>query len=116
MVSGSACVAEAWRLGGLHDRAGGESGLMAACAALMALEMATVDQTVLMACAVRTAEAIGPAGFLQSSLTFILTAIEPLELSQVDAFLELDRAVGFSLTVFPVSLYVSASLGAEQAG
>ena len=80
------------QLGGLHDRASRECGLMAAGSALIALEPAALDQTVLMASAARTAESIRPAGFLQGSLTLVLGAVEPLELSQGEASLELDRA------------------------
>ncbi len=70
------------QFGGLHDCAGGERGLMAAGSALIALEPAAIDQAMLMASAARSAESIGPAGFLQGSLTLLLGAVEPLELRQ----------------------------------
>ena len=47
---------------GLHDRASRERGLMAAAAALIALEPAAIDQSMLMAIAVGTTEPTGPAG------------------------------------------------------
>ena len=86
------------QFGGLHDRAGRERGLMAAVATLIALEPAAIDQPMLMAIAARTAEPIGPARLLQSSLTLLLGAVEPLELRQGEAFLELDRAAGHGRT------------------
>jgi hypothetical protein len=62
-------------LGGLHDRAGRECGLMAAGSALIAFEPAAIDKAMLMASAARTAEPIGPAGVLQGSLTLLLGAV-----------------------------------------
>ena len=87
-----------WQLGGLHDRAGRERGLMAAVATLITLEPPAIDQSMLMAIAVGTAEPIGPARFLQSSLTLLLDAVEPLELRQRETFLVLDRAAGHGRT------------------
>ena len=63
---------------------------MTAGTALIAFEPAAIDQPMLVALATRTSEPIGPAGFLQSSLTLHLGAVEPLELRQGEAFLELD--------------------------
>ena len=63
---------------------------MAATAALIALEPPAIDQPMLAAIATRTPEPIGPAGHLQSSLTLRIGAVEPLELRQGEAFLELD--------------------------
>jgi hypothetical protein len=51
---------------------------MAAVPTLIALESPAIDQP--MAMAAGTAEPIGPASLLQSSLTLILAAVEPLEL------------------------------------
>jgi hypothetical protein len=102
--------------GRLHDRVGGESGLMAACAALKALGTAAVNSTLLMACAAKTADAIVPAGFFQSSLTVLLAAVEPLELRQEEALFELDRAASHGLTGISVPLYGPVSLGVERAG
>ena len=67
---------------GLHDRASRERGLMAAGEALITLEAAAVDEPMLLAIAAGTAEPIGPARLLQSSLTLLLGAVEPLELRQ----------------------------------
>ena len=53
------------QLGGLHDRAGRERGLMSAGSALIALEPAAIDQPMLMTSAARTTESIRPAGLLQ---------------------------------------------------
>ena len=74
----------------LHDRAGDDCGLMSAGAALKTLEPPSVDQAMLLAIAAGTAEAIGPAGLLQSRLTLLLSAVEPLELRQRETLLELD--------------------------
>ena len=70
------------QFGGLHDRASRERGLMAAGAALITLEAAAVDEPMLLAIAAGTAEPIRPARLLQSSLTLLLGAVEPLELRQ----------------------------------
>lgn len=86
---------------------------MAAGSALIALETAAMDHTVLMASAARTAESIRPAGFLQGSLTLFLGAVEPLELSQGEASLELDRATRHVLTGICVPFYGSALAVAE---
>jgi hypothetical protein len=66
-----------------------------------------------MASAARTAESIGPAGVLQSSLTLLLGAVEPLELRQGEAFLELNRAARHVPTGTCVPLYGSALACAE---
>jgi hypothetical protein len=70
------------QFGGLDDRAGHERGLMAAVATLIALEPPAIDQPMLLTIAAGTAEPIGPARLLKSSLTLILGAVEPLELRQ----------------------------------
>ena len=79
-MSGSYCYAEACGLGGLHDRAGREGGLMAAGTALITLEPPAKYQSMLVALATRTLVPVGLAGFLQSSLTLLLGAVQPLEL------------------------------------
>jgi len=74
---------------------------MAAAATLIALEPAAIDQPMLMAIAAGTAESIGPARLLWAATatqkpkgsTLLLGAVEPLELKQGEAFLELDHAV-----------------------
>ncbi len=81
-----------WQFCGLHDRAGRERGLMAAVATLIALEPPAIDQSMLMTIAAGKAEPIGPARLLQSSLTLLLGAVEPLVLRQGETFLELDAA------------------------
>jgi hypothetical protein len=63
---------------------------MAAGTALIALEPPAVDEAMIMAIATWATEAIRPASLLQSSLTLHLAAVEPLELNQGKAFLELD--------------------------
>ena len=105
-----------WQFCGLHDRAGRERGLMAAVATLIALEPAAIDQPMLMAIAAGTAEPIGPACVLQGSLTLLLGAVEPLELRQGEAFLELDRAAGHGRTGICVPLYGPKVAAAERAG
>ena len=79
-----------WEFGGLHDRAGREGGLNAAGRALIALEPPALDQPMLVALTTRTPEPIWPASLLQSSLTLLLRSVQPLELRQGEAFLELD--------------------------
>jgi len=76
------------QLGGLHDRAGRERGLMSAAAALIALEPTAIDQPMLLSIAAGTAKPIRPSSLLQGSLTLLLGAIEPLETRQREAKLE----------------------------
>jgi len=104
------------QFGGLHDRAGRECGLMAAGTALITLEPAAIDQSMLMTSAARTTKPIGPAGFLQGGLTLLLGAVKPLELRQGEAFLELDRAASHGLAGICVPVYGSGPPCAEQAG
>ena len=101
------------QLGGLHDRAGRERGLMAAAAALITLEPPAVDKPMLLAIAVGTAEPIRPTSLLQSSLTLLLGAVEPLELRQREAFLELDGTARHGLTGICVPVYATSPLCAE---
>ena len=63
---------------------------MASGPALIALEPPAIDQPMLLDLATRTPIPVGPAGFLQSSLTLHIGAVQPLELRQAEAFLELD--------------------------
>ena len=72
---------------------------MAAVATLIAFEPPAVDEPMLMVIAAGTAEPIRPTSLLQSSLTLLLGAVEPLELRQGEAFLELDRATYYGMTV-----------------
>ena len=60
---------------------------MAAVATLITLEPPAIVQSMLMAIAAGTAEPIGPARFLQSSLTLLFDAVEPLERRQGETFL-----------------------------
>ena len=69
---------------------GRESALIAAGTALIAIKPPAIDKPVLVALATRKLVPVGPAGFLQSSLTLLLGAVQPLELRQGEAFLELD--------------------------
>ena len=94
----------------------GESSLMPTGSALISVDTAAVDQSVLMACAARAAEAIGPAGFLQGSLTVLLAVLEPVELRQGEAFLELVRAAEDGFSGIPKPLLSCVSLGALRAG
>jgi hypothetical protein len=96
-----------WQLGGLHDCAGRERGLMDAVATLITLKPPAIDQSMLLTIAAGSAEPIGPARLLQSSLTLLIDAIEPLELRQGEAFLELDRAMGHGRTGICIPLYGS---------
>ena len=104
------------QLGGLHDRAGREGCLMAAGSALVALEPAAVDQAVLLSSATRASEAIGPAGFLQSRLTLLLRAVQPLERQQRQPFLKLDAVARHDLSSTCVPAYVARLACAERAG
>ena len=63
---------------------------MAAGTALMALDPPAIDKPMLVALATRTLVPVGPAGFLESGLTLLLGAVQPLERRQGEAFLELD--------------------------
>ena len=78
---------------------------MAAVATLITLEPPAIVQTKLLANAAGTAEPSGPARFLQSSLTLLFDAVEPLERRQGETFLELDRAAGHGRTGICVPLY-----------
>jgi len=69
-----------------------------------------------MAIAAGTAEPIGPTRLLQSSLTLLLGAVEPLERRQGAAFLELDRAADHDRTGIRVPLYGPKVVPAERAG
>ena len=61
---------------------------MTAVAALITLEPPAVDEAMIMAIATWATEPIRPASLLQSSLTLLLAAEEPLELKQGKAFLD----------------------------
>ena len=63
---------------------------MTAVAALITLEPPAVDEAMIMAIATWATEPSRPASLLQSSLTLLLAAEEPLELKQGKAFLVLD--------------------------
>ena len=63
---------------------------MTAVAALITLAPPAVDEAMIMAIATWATEPSRPASLLQSSLTLLLAAEEPLELKQGKAFLELD--------------------------
>ena len=63
---------------------------MTAATALIALEPPAIDHPMLAAIATRTPEPMGPAGHLQSSLTLRIGTVDPLEVRQGEAFLELD--------------------------
>ena len=103
------------QLGCLHDRAGRERCLMAAAAALIALEPPAVDEPMLMAIAAGTAEPIRPTSLLQGRLTFRLGAVEPLEAWQRGAFLELDAAARHDRTGICVPLYAPRAAPTERA-
>ena len=70
----------------------------------------------LLAIAAGTAEPIGPARLLQSSLTLLLGAVEPLELRQREAFLELDAAARDNFAGIYVPVYRAWVAVAERAG
>jgi hypothetical protein len=63
---------------------------MTVVAALITLEPPSVDEAMVMVIAARSSEPIMPASLLQSSLTLLLDAVEPLEPKQGKAFLELN--------------------------
>ena len=89
---------------------------MAAVATLITLEPPAIVQSMLMAIAAGTAEPIGPARFLQSSLTLLFDAVEPLERRQGETFLELDRAAGDKQAGIYVPLYGPRATNAGRAG
>jgi len=103
------------QLGGLHDRAGRDRGLMAAAAALIALEPPAVDKPMLLAIAAGTAEPIRPTSLLQGSLTLLLGAVEPLEVRQREALLELDAPARHERTGISVPVYRPRATSAERA-
>ena len=70
----------------------------------------------LMAIAAGTTEPIRPASLLQGRLTLLLGAVEPLELRQREAFLELDAAARHDLTGICVLVYWAWVAVAERAG
>ena len=77
---------------------------MTAVAALITLEPPAVDEAMIMAIATWATKPIRPASLLQSSLTLLLAAEEPLELKQGKAFLELDGTARHG----PTGMYVPA--------
>lgn len=101
------------QFGGLHDRAGREGGLMAAGTALIAIEPPAIDHPMLVALATRTPEPIGPAGHLQNRLTLRIGTVEPLELRQGKAFLELDGTARHKPTGICALVYAPKSPCAE---
>ena len=58
MFRGSYSYAEAFWLGGLHDRAGRKGGTIAAAAALIPVKPLAIDELMLMAIAALTSETI----------------------------------------------------------
>ena len=89
---------------------------MAAVAALITLEPPAVDEAMIMTIAPWTTEPIRPSSLLQSSLTFLLGAVEPLEPKQGESFLELDSTARHELTGTCAPVYASGSLCAEPSG
>ncbi len=89
---------------------------MAAAAALIALEPPAVDEPMLMAIAAGIAEPIRPTSLLQSSLTLLLGAVEPLEACQRETFLELDATARYDRTGICVPLHAPRKAAAERAG
>lgn len=59
----------------------------------------------IMSTAARTAEPIGPAGFLQCGPTLLLGAVEPLEPNEGEALLELDRTADLGQTGICVQVW-----------
>ncbi len=100
---------------GLHDQASRERGLMAAVPALVTLETPALDEPMLMALAAWTAKAIRPPSLLQSGLTLLPGAIEPLELKGGVAFLKLDAAARNAWTGRYAPAYVVMQPGVERA-
>jgi hypothetical protein len=89
---------------------------MTAVAALITLEPPAVDEAMIMAIATWATKPIRPASLLQSSLTLLLAAEEPLELKQGKAFLELDGTARHDPTGICVPVYAPCSLCAEPSG
>jgi hypothetical protein len=89
---------------------------MAAGSARVALEPAAIDQTVLLSSTTRASEAIRPARLLQSRLTLLLRAVQPLERQQRKAFLELDAVARHGVSSAYVPVYVVRLACAERAG
>jgi hypothetical protein len=76
-----------------------------AAAPMTALEPAALVLAILIAITAGTAEPTGPKRLLQSSLTLLLGAVEPLVLRQRKPFLELDAVAGHGVTVICVPFY-----------
>lgn len=102
------------QLGGLYEHADRESGLMAAGAALIALEPAAIDEPMLVAVAARAVKPISHTDLLQGSITLLLGAVEPLALRQGDAFLELNRTTGHDMTSICYQAHGSTPLRAGR--
>ncbi len=104
------------QLGRLHDRSCGHRGLMPAGTALEALEPPAVNQAMLVAIATRATEDARPASLLQGRLTLLLSAVEPLDLRQREALLELDAVASHNYASTRVPPWASRRLAAEPAG
>ena len=78
------------QLGGVQDGACNDRGLMAARAALIALQAPSVDNAVVMASATRTAETSRPSSPLQSCHTKLFGPVQTLKIQQGKPFLKLN--------------------------
>ena len=81
--------------------------------ALLALKPPAIDQTMPVTLATRTSDPIGPAGLVQISFKLLLGAVEPLELRQQEAFLELVGTARHGLTGMSVPVSGTSSPCAE---
>lgn len=90
-----------------------EGGLMAADPALIAIVAPAMDQPELLAFTAGATEPLRPARLLQSGLTLLLGAVEPLELTQREAFLELDGTARRGMTGICVPAYAASLPCAE---
>jgi hypothetical protein len=97
-VRGSYCFAEAYGLGDLQDGACNDGGLMAADAALIALQAPSVDNAVVMASATGTAKTSRPSCPLQSSHSKLFCSVQTLKIQQGKPFPKLNAVSRHGLT------------------
>ena len=86
------------QLGGLKDGACNDRGLMAADAALIALQAPSVDNAVVMASATGTAKTSRPSCPLQSSHSKLFCSVQTLKIQQGKPFPKLNAVSRHGLT------------------
>jgi hypothetical protein len=104
------------QLGGLQDGACNDGGLMAADAALIALQAPSVDNAVVMASATGTTETSRPSSLLQSCHTKLFGSVQTLKIQQGKPLLKLNAVSRHGLTSNCVPQYRPGRGVADQAG